>query len=360
MEKSKEAKIKEIMKRKEEHIHICLEKNVESKVVSTLFEDVRLVNNSLPEINFDEIDTSVNFLGHKFSAPIMVGAMTGGAELAKKINKNLAEACEELGLGMVVGSQRAALYDKILEETYSIARKHGPSIFLGANIGAAQLSKGLSMHDAKSLVEMLKADALYVHLNPTQEIVQPEGDPTYANVLSRIGELAESVDKPVVAKEVGCGISGEVAKKLEAAGVSAVEVAGTGGTSYSAVEYYRAIEYGNREKAVLGKLFWDWGIPTAAALIDVRRSVRIPVVSSGGLRNGLEVAKSIALGASLCAMAKPLLGPASDSSKSARMYLESVINGLKATMFLTGSKNIEELGKARYIIIGELAQWAKE
>ena len=354
---TKEEKIKDIMQRKEDHINICIDKPVQAKKVSTLFECVHLINNSLPEINFDDIDTSVNFLGHKFSAPIMVGAMTGGADLAYKINENIGIAVEDLNLGMVVGSQRAALYDKKLEDTYSIARKSAPSAFIGANIGGAQISKGFSIDDAKELVSMLEADALYTHLNPAQELVQPEGEPHYASVLNGIKELVDNVGVPVIPKEVGFGISGYVASNLEKANIGAIEVAGMGGTSYSAVEYYRAKQMNMHSKELLGNLLWDWGIPTAASLCSVVNKVKVPVVSSGGLRTGLDVAKSIALGASMTAMAWPVLRPASESSDAVKRFLEQKIYELKSIMFLIGAKDIESLKKAKYVLTEPLKSW---
>lgn len=354
---SKEDKIKQIMQRKEDHINICLDKPVQAKKVRTLFDDVHLINNSLPEIDFEGIDTSTTFLGHKFSAPIMVGAMTGGAELAKKINRNIATAAEELGLGMVVGSQRAGLFDKVLEETYSVARKAAPNAFIGSNIGGAQISKGFRVSDAKRLVKMLDADAFYIHLNPAQEIVQPEGEPDYKNVLDGIRTFVDSVGKPVVVKEVGFGISGSVAKRLEDVGVKAIETAGMGGTSYAAVEYYRAKDFEMNMKAKMGTLFWDWGIPTAASLMMVKKAVSVPIVSSGGLRNGLDVAKSVAMGATLCATAWPVLRAATVSSEKVEEILQEFIYGLKTAMFLTGCKNVSELSKLKYVVSGELKDW---
>ena len=191
-----EEKIRTIMKRKEEHINICLNKPVQARKVKTLFDCVHLMNESLPEIDFDEIDTSVRFLGQDFSAPIMAGAITGGAELAEKINKNIAMAVEELRLGMVLGSQRAALYDKRLERTYSVAREFAPTAFIGSNVGGAQLAAGMSIADCKKLVKMLDANAFYVHLNPLQEVLQPEGEPKYKKVLSKIEDIAGAMDVP--------------------------------------------------------------------------------------------------------------------------------------------------------------------
>ncbi len=359
MEDSRAKKIKQIMERKEDHIKICLDDPVQARKVKTLFSDVHLMSSALPEIDFDDIDTSVKFLGHKFSAPIMVGAMTGGAELARKINGNIAEAAQDLGIGMAVGSQRAGLYDKVLAETYSVARKVASDIFIGANIGGAQISEGFSVKDARKLVDMLDADALYVHLNPAQEIVQPEGEPTYTNVLSGIKKFVDGVGKPVIVKEVGFGIDPDAARKLEKIGVSAIETAGMGGTSYSAVEYYRARDMKMKMKERMGLLFWDWGIPSAASLYLVKKAVKIPIVSSGGLRSGLDVAKSIAMGASLAASALPFLRPATISADKVRETMEEFIYGLKCAMFLCGCKNISELQRAKYVITGELKDWAQ-
>lgn len=342
------------MSRKEEHIDICLGRPVSFTNSGTLFDCVRLLNEALPEMDLDDIDTSTTFLGHKFSAPLMAGAMTGGADLASKINQNIAEAVEELGLGMVVGSQRAGLYDKALADTYSITRKSAPNAFIGSNVGGAQLSAGLGVEESRTLLKMLDADALYVHLNPLQEVVQPEGEPSYKGVASRITEIARAIDKPIVAKEVGAGISGRTAKRLESAGVKAVEVAGGGGVSYSAVEYYRAAEQKMRAKEAAGKLFWNWGIPTAAAVRMASRAVKIPVIASGGIRDGQEMAKSIVLGASMCATALPLLRPATVSSRKVKETLEQMIYELKVTMFLTGCKNLNDLGRAPFAITGEL------
>lgn len=354
---SKSEKIKEIMKRKEDHIRICLDNPVQARKVRTLFSDVHLISNALPEIDFDDIDTSTKFLGHKFSAPIMVGAMTGGAELAKKINGNIAEAAQDLGLGMAVGSQRAGLYDKVLADTYSVARKVASDIFIGANIGGAQISEGFSVQDARKLIDMLDADALYVHLNAAQEIVQPEGEPSYKGVTSGIKRFVDGVDKPVIVKEVGFGIDPASAKTLEKIGVKAIEVAGMGGTSYSAVEYYRAKEMKMTMKEKMGTLFWDWGIPSAASLYMVKKAVKIPVVSSGGLRDGLDMAKSIAMGASLTAAAMPFLRPATISAEKVREKMDEFVYGLKCAMFLCGCKNISELSRAKYVMTGELRDW---
>ncbi len=356
LDKKLKEKVNMIMSRKEEHIDICLNNNVAFEQ-KTLFECIKILNNPIPEIDFEDIDTSVSFLGHHFSAPIMVGAMTGGAERAKLINKNIALAIEQLDLGMVVGSQRAALYHKVLEDTYTIARKMAPNAFIGSNIGGAQISAGFSINDVNRLIEMLDADAHYVHLNPSQELVQPEGEPKYRNVLKGIRNIVDNVDIPVVIKEVGAGIDGGSAKKLENMGVKSIELAGAGGTSYTAVEYYRARTMGMEDKERLGKILWNWGIPTAASLYLVKDSVKIPIISSGGMRTGIDVAKALIMGASMTALALPILRPAIESDLAVKKRLEQLIYELKAVMFLTGSKNISELKNAKYIITGELKDW---
>jgi isopentenyl-diphosphate delta-isomerase len=257
---------------------------------------------------------------------------------------------------MGLGSQRAGLLSTELAETYSIARANAPSAFLVANIGGAQLSKGLKVQEIKNMIEMIEANALVVHLNPLQELIQPEGEPKYKGVLSKIKEICANFDIPIIVKEVGAGISMEVAKKLESAGVSAINVAGSGGTSWAGVEKLRAETAHDSNKINLGELFWDWGIPTAVSLIEVRNSVRIPVIASGGIRNGLEIAKCIALGASMCGMAFPFLRHASKSLDSLCEFTNKTLIELKSTMFLVGSKNIAKLAKSRFIITGELAK----
>ncbi len=342
----------EIRKRKEEDIELILKEGVQSRA-TTLLECVKLIHNALPELSFDEIDLSTEFLGHKFSFPILIDSMVGGSPKAKELNRNLALAAEELGIGMGVGSQRAALEDEGLADSYKVVREVAPNAFVMANIGAAQL-KSMKKRELKKLIDMVEADALAIHLNPLQELIQPEGETDFRGVLEKIDEISDLV--PVIVKEVGAGISREVAIKLELAGVSAINVAGLGGTSWAGVESLRARGIDER-KEMLGELLWDWGIPTAASLIEVRNAVKIPVIASGGLRNGLEVAKCIALGADMTAMAYPLLKAASKSKEEVVEFLKDRALELKAAMFLVGARNVEELKGARYVITGELAEW---
>jgi len=348
-----------IKQRKLEGLKIPLSEEVEAKTTSTYLEYVQLIHNALPELDFDDIDTSTTFLNHKFSAPLIIDSMTGGTPEASKINERLAETAEELGLGMGLGSQRAGLKSKELAETYSIAREHAPNAFLIANIGGAQLAKGLSVDEAKQIIDMINANALVVHLNPLQELVQPEGEPKFKGVFDKIVELVKSLKAPVIVKEVGAGISKEVATKLELAGVSAINVAGSGGTSWAGVEKLRAESVGSELKAHLGEMFWDWGIPTAASLIEVRKAVKLPLVASGGLRNGLEVAKCLNIGADICAMALPFLKQAAVSKESVIQFANLLLNELKSAMYLVGAGNVKTLKASRHILTGPLAEWFK-
>ena len=336
-----DSKAEDIIKqRKEEGIDVVLRGNVDARETSTLLQCVHLLHNALPEINMDEVDLSTTFLGHRLGAPLVIDSMTGGAPMAEKVNGVLATVAEEMNLAMGVGSQRAGLISERMAATYSITRKNAPTAFIFANIGGAQLAKGFSTEDAKKLVEMIKADALAVHLNPLQEVVQPEGEPIFKGVLKRIAELVREVGVPVIVKEVGAGISSEVAVKLEMAGVRAINVSGAGGTSWAAVEKVRAEARSMGEKAELGDIFWDWGIPTAAALINARKAVRLPLIASGGLRNGLDVAKCLALGADACGMASPMIKRAAEGKEAAAAFASSVALQLRTAMFITGANDL--------------------
>ena len=339
-------------KRKAEHIRICLEQKAQARKATAGFEDIQLVHRALPEVDRKKISLPASFLGKKFSAPLIVGAMTGGTEEATKINASIAEAVEKLHLGMGVGSQRAAIEDKKLEKTYAIARKKAPSAFLIANIGGVQLVHGYGLKEVKKVVEMIDADAVAVHLNALQEAVQPEGQTNFKGVLAKIGEIAGELDKPVIVKETGCGVSAEDAKALEAAGVKAIDVGGVGGTSFAAVEYYRSTNQNN-----MGEIFWDWGIPTAVSLIETTQSVNIPVIASGGVRSGLDIAKSLALNASLTSISQPVLETAVKGAKETEKLLSRLIYELRNAMFLVGAENLESLAKVPVVVTGKTAEW---
>ncbi|MGB9684344.1 MAG: alpha-hydroxy-acid oxidizing protein [Candidatus Bathyarchaeales archaeon] len=228
-----------------------------------------------------------------------------------------------------------------------------------ANIGGVQLARGYNVKEAKKAVEMIDADALAVHLNPLQEAVQPEGETSFKGVLEKIGEVAKELDKPVIVKETGAGIAAEEARKLEAVGVMGIDVSGAGGTSFAAVEYFRAKDGRNIYHRRLGDVFWDWGIPTAISIVEVAQTVNIPVIASGGVRSGLDVAKAIALGASLASLAQPVLQAAVEGVKKTRKMLQLLIEELRNTMFLVGAENPQQLQKAPLVITGKTAEWLK-
>lgn len=348
-----------IEERKVDHINICLEENVQARRRTTGFEDVFLVHKALPEIERDKINLSTVVFNHKFSAPLLVGAMTGGTAKALKINAAIAEAVEELNLGMGVGSQRAAIEDPKLESSFAIVRKKAPTAFLVANIGGPQLVSRYDVKEARKAVGMLNANALAIHLNPLQEAVQPEGETNYSGVLKKIGEIAQALKVPVIVKETGAGIAAEEAKMLEKAGVAGIDVAGVGGTSWAAVEYHRAKRLQDEFRQRLGETFWDWGIPTAVSLVEVVQSVHPSVIASGGIRYGTDIAKSLALGASLASMASPILKSATKGPEEVKKTLQFVIEELRNAMFLVGAESIQKLQKASVVLTGKTAEWLR-
>jgi isopentenyl-diphosphate delta-isomerase len=339
-------------KRKADHIRICLEKKAQAKKATAGFEDIQLVHRALPEVDRQKISLATSFLGKKLSAPLIVGAMTGGTEEATKINASIAEAVEKLGLGMGVGSQRAAIEDEKLEKTYSIARKKAPNAFLIANIGGVQLVHGYGVKEVKKAIQMIDADAVAIHLNALQEAVQPEGQTNFKGVIAKIKEIAGEVRQPLIVKETGCGISAEDARLLEDAGVKAIDVGGLGGTSFAAVEYYRSANGKKMDKA-----FWDWGIPTAVSLVEVTETVKVPVIASGGVRSGLDIAKSLVLNASLTSVSQPVLEAAVEGVKETQEMLSCLIDELRNAMFLVGAENPEGLTKVPAVVSGKTAEW---
>jgi len=350
---------KEIAKRKADHIKIALKRNVQAREVTTGFEDVHLIHRALPEVDKQEIDLTTFLFNHKFTAPLIVGAITGGTLEAAKINATIAEAVEKLGLGMGVGSQRVALENKKLEKTFAIARKKAPTAFLIANIGGIQLVNGYGVKEARRAIEMIDADALAIHLNPLQEIVQPEGQTNFSKVLKRIAEIAREIDKPIFAKETGAGIAAEDAKKLEEAGVKCIDVSGVGGTTFAAVEYYRDEKRKNDFQHMLGDVFWDWGVPTAISIVEVFQTVSVPVIASGGIRSGVDMAKALGLGASLTSLSQPILQAAAKNLEETEKILLRLIEELKSAMFLVGAKSVCELKEKPLVITGKTAEWLK-
>ena len=345
-------------KRKSDHINICLEQGAQAKTITTGFEDVYLVHKALPEINREDIDLFTKVFDHKFAAPIIVGSMTGGTPEAMKINSAIAEAVEKLGLGMGLGSQRAALENEKLEKTFSIARKKAPTAFLVANIGGIQLVHGYGVKEIRKAIEMIDADAVAVHLNALQETIQPEGQTNFKGVFTRIGEIAREIDRPVIVKETGAGISAEDSKKLESVGVRGIDVGGAGGTSFAAVEYYRARKENDTQR-FLGEAFWDWGIPTVVSLVETTQSVKLPVIASGGLRSSVDVAKALSLNASLASLSQPILSAAMKSAVETEKILSCLIEGLRNVMFLLGAQKVSALANVPVVVTGKTAEWLR-
>jgi isopentenyl-diphosphate Delta-isomerase len=341
--------------RKAEHVNIILQENVSAEY--NYWNDVRLVHNALPEIDLDDVDVGVTFFNKRLAAPLIISSMTGGFGMGKEINANLAKAAAEVGVAMGVGSQRAALEKPDLAATYAVVRDFEvPLVF--ANLGAPQLvpqegKRAYGVPDAKKAIDMIDADALIVHLNFLQEVVQPEGDRRAKGCLAAIRDLASKF--PLMAKETGAGISRDAASRLKGAGVKAIDVGGLGGTSFSAVEHYRARKEASSLKERLGATFWNWGIPTPASILLA--DVGLPLVATGGVRSGLDVAKGVALGATMAGMAKPMLEAAKASPDAVVTELRAVIEELKAAMFLTGSTSIRELQARPVIVSPPTASW---
>jgi len=343
-------------KRKLSHIQTTLHEQVQSHV-PTGFDDVRLVHKALPEIERDEIDLSTDMFGHKVRAPLIIESMTGGTPLAARINRTLARVAEKLGIGMGVGSQRAGVEDDRLAYTYRAARDAAPSIPLFANLGCPQIAHEDALDRAKKAVDMIGATGLFIHLNALQESVQFEGQTDFSKMTEKIGRLATALSVPVLVKETGAGISMETARALEHSGVKGINVAGLGGTSWAGVEYHRARARGYKLQMELGTTFWDWGIPTVPSIVEVANSTNLRVFASGGVRNGLHVAKAIALGAHYGGLALPMLKSVSEGEQAAIARLSVVIEELKNAMFLTGSRNLGELRNAPLVITGFTYEW---
>jgi isopentenyl-diphosphate delta-isomerase len=333
------------MERKADHIRVNLEEDVDSGLFAG-FEHLHFEHSALPEIDLDDIDLSQDFLGKTLAAPLLISSMTGGTAQASEINRNLAIAVQQAGIAMGLGSQRVAIEDPSLSDTFNM-RDVAPDALMFANLGAVQLNYGYGAEEAQRAIDMIEADALVLHLNALQEAVQPEGDTRFGSLLSKIEVLVASVSVPVIAKEVGWGISGTVAKRLVEAGVAIIDVAGAGGTSWSQVEMHRAAE---EKQADLARMFVDWGIPTAEAVRQVRAALPdIPVIASGGLRSGLDIAKSIALGAQLGGMAGPFLRAAVESSEAVTDLIHQTVRELRVCMFATGSRDLKSLGATKLI-----------
>ncbi len=352
----------EVKQRKAEHVALALSQDVAAPQRAA-WTDIRLMHRALPEVDVDDIDTSVTFLGRGLRHPLVISSLTGGHPDVAAINARLAALAQEYGLAMGVGSQRAAIVSPAVAETYHVVREHAPDAFLMGNIGAPQLiaqrrHPAFGVAEARAAVEMIRADALIVHLNYLQEAAQPEGDRRARGVLAAMEQLARALDVPLVAKETGAGISFEQAQALAMAGVAAIDVGGAGGSSMAALEAYRAQGRGDDATAAIGALFRDWGIPTPIAVVEATLGAPgVPIIATGGVRSGLDVARALALGATLVAMGQPFLKAASEGEAALRAFLEQVLAELRVAMQLVGAGSIAELRARPVVVGGETRAW---
>lgn len=325
--------------RKQDHIEINLRKDVQSSLTAG-FDQFHFEHNPLPEIDLQNISTICDFLGKTVQAPLLISSMTGGTSEALKINRNLAEAAQSRGIALALGSGRAGLDSDEAAKTYQL-RKWAPSIPIYANLGAIQLNYGCGLDECRRVVEMAEADALILHLNSLQEALQPEGQTNFVGLVKKIEKICKALDVPVIAKEVGWGINAKAARRLVDAGVSCIDVAGAGGTSWSEVEKHRN---SSEERIRISSHFQDWGTPTAEAVRDVCIALpNMPVIASGGLRKGMDIAKSLALGASMGGMAGGFLKAATQSSEAVVKLIDELVLELRIVMFAVGAGTINQM-----------------
>ena len=324
----------ETQRRKADHIRVCLEQDVQSKQITTGLEQYRFTHCCLPDLDWAELDLTTTFLGKSLGAPFLISSMTGGTQHAHVINMRLAVLAQQYGFAMGVGSQRVAIETPAVTETFAI-RRYAPDCLLFANLGAVLLNYGYTLEECQRAIDALEADALILHLNALQESVQTSGDRNFKGLIYKIEQLCHSLPVPVIAKEVGNGISAPMAQRLLAAGVTAIDVAGAGGTSWAKVEGGRATDLRQRR---LGQTFADWGVPTADCITQVRAmSPTVPLIASGGIRNGLDAAKALALGADLVGMAHPFLLAANESENSLVALADCLTEELKTVLLCTGT-----------------------
>lgn len=340
-----------IQKRKEDHLDLCLQAQIESRNKTTLFENVEFIPNSIPQLNLAEVDTSTFFLSKRLNAPILIEAMVGGIKRAQAINRALASAAEKYGLGFGVGSQRAMHERPTLALTYQI-REVAPNILLLANLGIQQ-ARYISSEEIQALIDSIEADAISVHLNAAMELIQLEGDTDFSKSYETLERLKKELKSPLIVKETGGGLSREVGLRLKALGIEIVDIGGVGGTSWVGIESLRSQGVAKH----LGELFWDWGIPTAASLSELK-NLAFTTIASGGIRNGLDIAKAIALGATVVGIALPFLKEYAKAGLPAvETYINYLIKGLRMAMVLTGCRNLVELQQQKLVITGKLKDW---
>ena len=329
--------------RKADHLRICLEQPVQCAQVTTGLERYRFTHCCLPEVNFQDIDLTTSFLGHRLGAPLLISSMTGGTDAAHRINRRLATVAQRYGLAMGVGSQRVGVENPDLMETFSV-RSQAPDILLLANLGAVQFNYGYGVDQCRRAIDQLGANALILHLNPLQEAVQTGGDTNFKGLLQKIEQVCATLPVPVIVKEVGNGISAPMVQRLVEAGVAAIDVAGAGGTSWAKVEGERATDAHQRR---LGQTFGDWGLPTADCIVAARLAApTLPLIASGGLRHGLDIAKTLALGADLAGLAMPFLRAADESETAVAELAEVLIAEIRTVLFCTGQAALSGLRQA--------------
>lgn len=346
-----------IMSRKADHINVCLNERVSPD--HCYWDDIRLIHNAMPELDLDDIDMRADVLGAKLEFPLVVTAITGGFPEARTINANIAQACAELGIGMGVGSERAGV-NGIDPESYAVVKDYDVPLVIG-NVGAPQLVKQKSKDMftdelVGKAMELVDADYVAVHLNFLQEVVQPEGDTNGAGIRDRIRDLA--LKYPVIVKETGAGIDRSTAQRLGGIGVRGLDVSGTGGTSFSAVEMYRADSERDALHTAIGNTFFDWGIPAPAALMESKVS-KLPLIASGGILDGTHVAAAVSMGACAGGVARAVLKEATESAEAVKAKLTIIREELRTAMMLTGCRNVAELSKARKIVLGATAEWIR-
>jgi isopentenyl-diphosphate delta-isomerase len=332
--------------RKKEHLELSLNANVSFKTKTNGFEFYEFIHKSITEVELDKISFETNFFKKKINYPFIISCMTGGTEEAENINAQLAVAAEELKIPIGVGSQRQALENEKFRNTYGIIRKNAKSVPVLGNLGAVELIKLKSFDPIKMLIDLIQADAFVVHINPLQELLQPEGTPNFKGLLNSLNKLVKEIEVPVIVKEVGAGISGRAAKNLLEVGVKGIDVAGAGGTSWAAIEMLR-------KKLIPDDYFWDWGLSTSYCIKEnskLKKNYKFILIGSGGINSGIEAAKAFALGADFVASARTIL---KELDKNGTDGVENLITGwfdtVRKIMFLTGSKSLKDLRKDRLI-----------
>ncbi|MFL5657751.1 MAG: type 2 isopentenyl-diphosphate Delta-isomerase [Ktedonobacteraceae bacterium] len=350
----------EVKQRKIEHVSIALGQDISAQQRAN-WNDIQFVHQALPEVDLDEIDTSVTFLGHTLRYPIFMSSLTGGHADVTSINRNLARAAEHYGLALGVGSQRAAIVNPDVASSYAVTRQEAPHAFLIANIGAPQLiaqgrHPAFTLEHVRQAIDMIAANALAVHMNSLQEAAQPEGDRRSAGEAAALKTLTGQLAVPVIAKETGAGVCREQALLLRSCGVVAIDVGGAGGSSMSAMEAARSASRGDGRTMNIGLLYRDWGIPTPICVVEAAVA-GLPLISTGGVRSGLDVARALALGATLVGMGFPFLKAASESYEQVCELLETVIAELKVAMQLSGAKNITQMQQTDIVVSGEIRNW---